>query len=353
MKKTATFFVLIFLTAIQLYSQDDGPSAKDILTKYIQVIGGREKIMKISSYSVIKESSASGTHSTIEKKVIINEALLIKNTMKDISTTAIIKNKIGVNITSDGIFSMPNDQIVKHEAKMMIVPEINYLGTDYNLEYLRLSELDDTTHIHEIRISNTKGFSEVRAYNSKTGLLSILMSSDKQLTIFSNYKEVDGVHLPFNEKKGARIFITKEIALNKKFKKSEFNWNSKIDLSLCGEWIARKKVNSNNQTEFTELKLEENRGGSESMGVFLETGEKESIDFLTQKIIGWKFSNDTIKITYYSSYRREQYRKNLVLQSRSKDELIGYFSEPDMDRTMKDSDKPQEPIILTFKKIIP
>lgn len=350
MVKIVAFLGLMVLGVVQTYSQDTGSSATEILKKYIQAIGGEEKVLNINSYKTIQESKVNETLWNIEKKVIKHEALLLKSSTEDIAIIDIVRNKVGVNITEDGIFGMSEAQLNRYESAMMIIPEIDYLTADYSLEYLGLSKLDDTTHVYEIKISNSKGFTEVRAYNEKSGLLSIIMSSNKNLKSYSDYKDADGVLFPFTEKIGDRILHTKEIYLNKKIKKSDFEWNTKNDLTLIGEWIAKKNVNKSNQTEFTELKLNENRSGSQGLGVFLESGEKETIDFLTQDIVGWEFSSDTLRIHYYNPSKRELYSADFVVMSKTKTELLGYFSESELDRKPLEGTEELKPEILTFRK---
>ncbi|MEM1137807.1 MAG: hypothetical protein AAGI07_18355, partial [Bacteroidota bacterium] len=128
---------IIFLTltiylssASIIFSQSN--KAIDILNNYIRIIGGNN-LNEIKTIHLIQERVFQGRKSILDTKIIKNKSLLLKSTFDEKEQRAIVKDGMGVNITSEGIFSMSSEQVDRYYNQIQLIPELEFVTEKYIL----------------------------------------------------------------------------------------------------------------------------------------------------------------------------------------------------------------------------
>ncbi len=327
MSKGISILAVFILAVSPLSAQCDSLGAREIIQRYISVTGGNDALNKVKTLQKTEYLSVGADTVMLVTRLIRGNGLKLVRSSGGYSQTAVVKDKMGVNITSDGIFEMPDDQVRRYTREIEIIPEAIFLSSPYQLNYRGISRLDDTTTVYEVEVTDTLGNMEIRAYNCVSGLLEIVMKQNRQITRYSDYRSIGGLLLPYRQKTGRNVYTVSDIQVNAKIKAKEFYWNTKNELSFVGTWTALKPLKENGQREFTEITLDPDRGGAEGMGVVLEDGEKVSLDMLSQKIVGWSVSDDTLTLQYYHTREQRLYKKLLVVEEKEKGTFTGYFLE--------------------------
>lgn len=343
-QKIVISLVSIILSLVNTHAQSELKTAEEVIQKYISAIGGLKQINKIKSIQIVEERTFYEDTVKQVRKIVKNQAFSLLSASKGEQQKAIVKNNMGVNITPKGTFNMPVEQLKRYKREMSIIPEVNFLNSDYSIKLKGLTKLNDTLSVYEVEISDTNGLIETRAYNQKSGLLYIVMNPKNELTYFSNYQKMGKIHFPFTKRFQKNITTIIDFNLRAKFKEDEFTWNNEQDMEMIGTWLAKKEKKANGQTEYFEIEFYENRGGKVITGVYLETGEKMPVEFLTQNVVGWEILNKGIKLSYYNSAKNLLYQRYLIIKERKAGEIYGYFSDSENDNEESD------PIFLTFKK---
>lgn len=306
-------------------AQCDLTDARQIVLKYIEKAGGLERIQKVQTMEKLEWMMAGKDTVKLHTRLIRNEAYKLVRTSGGFTQTAIMKEGRGINKTSEGTFEMPADQVARYRREMSIVPELLFLSEEYTLTYQGKSFLNDTTEVYEVRLTDTLGNSEIRGYNCRTGLLEVILRSGGQIIRYGDYRNIDGIWLPFRQQAGRNTFYTSKIHFDVKIKSREFIWNGKNEEKFIGTWLILKPVKESGQREYSEFHLSSSRGGVERMGVIMEDGEKVPIEALAQDIVGWKVEQDTLIIQYFNRIQQKLIQKKIIFSNLKKDQFNGYI----------------------------
>jgi len=173
-------------------------SADKVLNKYLEAIGGKDKLMGVASYSMLAEAEMQGMKLNLEMKKTSKDQF-----MQDV--------KVGGNSMSKQVFNgdkgymvmqgqrkdMGEAELAKVKEESAPFPELNYLNSDITLEGV---EEVDGNKAYKLKISEEKS----AFYDMETGLkvqeVTNAEMGGQQITSttnFKEYKEVAGIQFPF------------------------------------------------------------------------------------------------------------------------------------------------------------
>ena len=176
-----------------------GVDVKGVLDKYIEAIGGKEKLKSIKSYVLTAEAEMQGAKLNLEIKKTANGKF-----MQDI--------KVGGNSMSKQVFDgekgylmmqgqrkdMGEEEIVKIKEEAVPIPELNYLEDDaITLEGV---ETVDGKKAYKLKLSDEKS----AFYDVESGLkiqeITTAEMGGQQMTStinYTDYQKVSGIQFPF------------------------------------------------------------------------------------------------------------------------------------------------------------
>ncbi len=197
----------------------EGITAKTILEKYIEAIGGKEKLMGVESYSLMAEAEMQGMILNLEvKKTSKNQYMQDVKVMGNSMSKQVVNGDKGYMVMQGQRKDLGEDELKKAKEESAPFPELNLLNTDVALEGI---EVIDGKKAYKIKISDEK----TSFYDIETGLkiqdaVSVEAQGQQVNTTFdyTDYKEVSGIKFPFLfiQTMGPQKFdfIVKEIKVN-------------------------------------------------------------------------------------------------------------------------------------------
>ena len=197
----------------------EGMTAQNVLEKYIEAIGGKEKLMGVESYSLMAEAEMQGTILNLEvKKTSKNQYMQDVKVMGNSMSKQVVDGDKGYMVMQGQRKDLGEDELKKVKEESAPFPELNLLNTDVALEGV---EVIDGKKAYKIKISDEK----TSFYDIETGLkvqdaVSVEAQGQQVNTTFdyTDYKEVSGIKFPFLfiQTMGPQKFdfIVKEIKVN-------------------------------------------------------------------------------------------------------------------------------------------
>jgi len=197
----------------------EGMTAQNVLEKYIEAIGGKEKLMGVESYSLMAEAEMQGMILNLEvKKTSKNQYMQDVKVMGNSMSKQVVDGDKGYMVMQGQRKDLGEDELKKVKEESAPFPELNLLNTDVALEGV---ELIDGKKAYKIKISDEK----TSFYDIETGLkvqdaVSVEAQGQQVNTTFdyTDYKEVSGIKFPFLfiQTMGPQKFdfIVKEIKVN-------------------------------------------------------------------------------------------------------------------------------------------
>ena len=197
----------------------EGMTAQNVLEKYIEAIGGKEKLMGVESYSLIAEAEMQGMILNLEvKKTSKNQYMQDVKVMGNSMSKQVVDGDKGYMVMQGQRKDLGEEELKKVKEESAPFPELNLLNTDVALEGV---EVIDGKKAYKIKISDEK----TSFYDIETGLkvqdaLSVEAQGQQVNTTFdyTDYKEVSGIKFPFLfiQTMGPQKFdyIVKEIKVN-------------------------------------------------------------------------------------------------------------------------------------------
>ncbi|MDT7828557.1 pitrilysin family protein [Pricia sp. S334] len=206
----------------------EGVGATEVLKKYIEAIGGKEKLEQVEAYAMLAEAEMQGMQLDLEIKKTTGGKY-----MQDI--------KVGGNSMSKQVFDgstgymmmqgqrkdLGEDEIVQIKAEAVPFPELDYLKDDtITLEGM---ETIEGQKAYELKLSDDKS----AFYDAESGLkvqeTTIAEMGGQPMTStinYGNYQEVSGIKFPFTlaQTVGPQSFDFKvtEVKVNEGVSDSDF-----------------------------------------------------------------------------------------------------------------------------------
>jgi predicted Zn-dependent peptidase len=211
---------------------DDNVSATDVLSSYINAIGGRDRVSAVSDLKISMAMSLQGMDINIE--------MFQKSPGKFYQATSMNGNVISMQVVNgdQGKMKTPmGEQILEGESLKQlqesanIFPELNYSedGMELKIEGLETINGKET---YKLVVTKPSGNSTTIFYGVKDGLKYKEVSKTPQgivSTTYDNYTNVDGIQFPMAMKQvlGPQSFDIEvtEVAVNKGIDDSKFKIN--------------------------------------------------------------------------------------------------------------------------------
>ncbi|MGB5499508.1 MAG: pitrilysin family protein [Maribacter sp.] len=197
----------------------EGITAQNVLEKYIEAIGGKEKLMGVESYSLMAEAEMQGMILNLEvKKTSKNQYMQDVKVMGNSMSKQVVDGDKGYMVMQGQRKDLGEDELKKVKEESAPFPELNLLNTDVALEGV---EVIGGKKAYKIKISDEK----TSFYDIETGLkvqdaVSVEAQGQQVNTTFdyTDYQEVSGIKFPFLfiQTMGPQKFdfIVKEIKVN-------------------------------------------------------------------------------------------------------------------------------------------
>jgi len=182
-----------------------GTSANDVINKYLNAIGGADKLKDVKDLSYTATGSVQGQNISFTREYKVPGKMLILVTLPGMNTTA---QKLVVNGDSVSMINMGNPVPVGDASKKRYIeqatpfPELNYNNAGYKLQLEPTFFNIDGKDAYVITITSPAGTVSKRYYDAQTGLKlkdEVITEQGTASYAYSNYKEVNGIMLPFNQ----------------------------------------------------------------------------------------------------------------------------------------------------------
>ena len=185
----------------------DGVTAQSVINKYIEAIGGKEKLMSVkttlSTANVTIEGAPFKPTAEIKKMAPNKESM--EMTIEGMGT--VMKQKFNGDsgyVEQQGMKKeMTAEEIAEKQADSGIFPELNYDMANVSLESMTTIEGKD---VYKVKVMNGDKAS-YRYYDAETGYLLRLESTTEQqgqkitsVVDYSQYSPVNDVMFPYNQK---------------------------------------------------------------------------------------------------------------------------------------------------------
>ncbi|KAA3645917.1 MAG: insulinase family protein [Bacteroidetes bacterium] len=208
-------------------------TAESVIDDYINAIGGRKVLDKISSVKTTMSTSMQGM--PIQINVTIQNPSMLLSEVKSgemVFQKQVFNGEIGKTTSMQGNKVMTADEVAKMKYEAAIFPELNYSKEGYTLELKGMDKLDDKD-VYVIDVTNPNGDKQREFYSADSKLLvKTIITSEMQGTVvteenfFSDYKVVKKVMIPhkINSTSGPQQMEMKveSVEFNKKYDASMF-----------------------------------------------------------------------------------------------------------------------------------
>lgn len=346
MKILNTLLIIILLAQNLIGQSDISPEA--VIEKYLQAIGGREKLEKVETLYKSGIQKIKGETHELEEHIIRNEAYAMIRKFSKGKMSAIVSKGEGVNITPEGIFKMPPNQVKRYENDTRIFPELSYLNGKYALKFHGIYEVDGDTKCYEIGIMHPDSSIIYKEYNIATGLLELIVNK-REKTRINEYQETNGILFPAKLSINGVQYESEKIEINATINKADLYWNSEKESKIIGKWEAKTGTNELGQNQIVFIELTADRGGSEGIALVVD-GNRVNNKFMNQNIVGWELEESRIKLQYYNPNKKQLWSKYLIIKEIETDRIVGYISDPEMDKLFGKEVKPIEMEFTKSKK---
>lgn len=196
-----SLIVLAFSIAGNLTAQ----TADEIISKYIQAIGGKEKLSKITSVNIESTIQAMGADGIIRSTTLNGKGMRMDIEIAGYKITSCFTDKGGwimnTMIGNTSAENMPADQYNLGKSQIRIgAPFIDYAEKGYKVELL---SLDTAANAYKIKFTSPDNFSAVYYFDTKTFFVSQEISQSvamgqivESTTNYSDFRQTDGYKIP-------------------------------------------------------------------------------------------------------------------------------------------------------------
>ena len=212
----------------------DGLTAMNVMSSYIDAVGGKDNLMKVNTMSTKADVTIAGAPfkpvATVKMKMPNKSSFSIKANMNGQEMVLMKRNFSGEKgyMEQQGQTIMMTDEEI-NEAKLVegIFDELYF--TDDQIELVSINSIDNED-VYKIKVTKNEKTS-FRYYNVKSGLLISIEEQDDSKNIssttkYGDYRDVDGIMIPFylEQNAGAQNleFVTTEVKINEDLKDSAF-----------------------------------------------------------------------------------------------------------------------------------
>lgn len=203
-----------------------GLSAEQVIDKYIQAIGGKDKLAGIKDETLIMEASVQGmTLEMASLKKEPNKLKVVVSAMGNEMQSQVFDGAKGKLSQQGQSMPMPEKDAKKAANEALIFPELHYAKTGHKLSY-KGTEAVNGSEAHKILIEDAQGNKETTFFDAKTGYMVKNIETSEagtQTTEFSDYQEQNGIFFP------RKVVIAGVLPFPLEFKVKSIEWNKGID----------------------------------------------------------------------------------------------------------------------------
>jgi len=197
----------------------EGVTAESVLEKYIEAIGGKEKLQAVESYSLLAEAEMQGMKLELDvKKTSKDQFMQDVRVMGNSMSKQVLDGESGYMVMQGQRKDMTLEELRKVKEESAPFPELSYLNAGVSIEGI---EVVGDKKAYRIKITESKS----SFYDIVTGLklqevnaLEMEGQNMKQTLKFEDYQQVSGIKFPFKmfQNMGPQNieFVVKEIKVN-------------------------------------------------------------------------------------------------------------------------------------------
>tara|TARA_R110002051_G_scaffold315223_2_gene393362 strand:+ start:2029 stop:4098 length:2070 start_codon:yes stop_codon:yes gene_type:complete len=176
----------------------EGISAQTVIDNYIKAIGGKEKLMGVSSYAMTAEAEIQGMKLNLEiKKTTSDQFMQDVKMMGNSMSKQVLDGNSGYMVMQGQRKDLDETEIEKIKSEAAPFAELTYKNSDISLEGI---EDIDGKKAYKIKVSNEKSsFYDVTTGLKLQDVVTVNMNGQSMSSTFnfSDYKEVSGILFPF------------------------------------------------------------------------------------------------------------------------------------------------------------
>ena len=197
----------------------EGMTAHDVLEKYIEAIGGKEKLSEVTSYAIKAEADMQGTKLNLEiMKTSKNQFMQDIKVMGNSMSKQVVDGGKGYMVVQGQRKDLSEEEVKKIKEESVPFPELDLLLMDVTLEGV---EVIDGKKTYKIKLSDEKtSFYDIETALKVRDEVNIEANGQPMNTTFDygDYKDVAGIKFPFTltQTMGQQSFdfIIQEIKVN-------------------------------------------------------------------------------------------------------------------------------------------
>lgn len=200
-----------------------GVTTNTIIDKYIKKIGGRSTLEKVKNATIIMEGDAGGTTLKFEHYLKAPDKFLEKITlpaMKMEVLKMLVEGDKGTVSSQGKVTTLTGDSLNAIKEQLHLFPELYFSKKGYQSELKGIIDVDGKS-AYQIEVTSPMGRRSTQYYDVASGL-KVKSTSDNGVIFFSDYRDVNGIQMPFTEK---LINMGHEVVIKSK----EINFEKPID----------------------------------------------------------------------------------------------------------------------------
>ncbi len=190
-----------------------GTTANDVINKYLTAVGGVDKINNIKDMSYTATGSVQGQDISFTREYKVPGKMLLLITLPAMNMTAqkLVINGDNVSMSGQGQ-DVPVSDADKKRYQEQAYPfaEINFAKAGYNLQLAPTLDNIEGKDVYVVTVTAPSGTVSKKYYDAATGLkLKDEITTDQGTATFmySNYKEVSGIMIPFTQTVSQQVDI--------------------------------------------------------------------------------------------------------------------------------------------------
>jgi predicted Zn-dependent peptidase len=205
----------------------EGMTAHDVLEKYIEAIGGKEKLSEVTSYAIKAEADMQGTKLNLEiMKTSKNQFMQDIKVMGNSMSKQVVDGEKGYIVVQGQRKDMSEEELNKMKDESIPFPELDLLLKEVTLDGV---EVIDGKKTYKIKLSDEKtSFYDIETALKVRDKVNIEANGQPMNTTFDygDYKEVAGIKFPFTltQTMGQQRFdfLIQEIKVNEGVSDADF-----------------------------------------------------------------------------------------------------------------------------------
>lgn len=183
----------------KLAEAPEDQSAEKVIAHYLDAVGGKQAISNIKDVSLDKSAEIQGNLVNIKERQKNPDKYLREIEVSGQSMLKILIDGDDISVTNRGReqdLSDEDKEYIKNQ-QASIFPEMDYEDEGYKTELLGQKTDDEDRTLYVLQITDPEGNVTKTYYDADSGLKVKEKGADGSKTSFSDYKDVNGLKLPY------------------------------------------------------------------------------------------------------------------------------------------------------------